>query len=170
MRHKLVIGLVILTLIFYAFAPMQRRIVSGGNTITISFDPDGNVSLDVSPAIYNFSTVYASSSETTGATTFTIWNNGTIDNMVTSAQVTTSPADLAINETAIPTDDNKFALYLIGGTASGVNAYMKSSTTIQLDSELDTGGTDTFGFNLYISNLSSNFSWQNMVITLTATG
>ena len=150
-----------------SFIPVEKQLVKAVNTITIEFDPDGNVSLDVSPSFYNFSTIYGDSSKTSGGTTFTIWNNGSEDNMVTDLQITGSPSDLTIDEDSHPSSNDNYALYLIGGTASGVNAWCKESTTIELDSDLDLSGTETFGFNLHISSLTSNYSWQSMTITLT---
>ncbi|UCB58625.1 MAG: hypothetical protein JSV67_08505 [Thermoplasmatales archaeon] len=167
-KKTLMIGLILIMLVVVSFAPVSITVIAATtDTITIEFDPQGNISIDVSPGTYNFSTFWSYSDESTGGTYFTIWNNGTADNMQTDIQITGSPASLTIDEDSEPTADDNYALYLIGGTASGINAWVKESATIQLDSDLDTTGTETFGFQLYISNITANHTWQSMTLTLT---
>ena len=162
------ICLVLSLLAIASFSPVSINVLAATtDTITITFDPQGNISIDVSPASYNFSTFWSDSNETTTGTYFTMWNNGTVDNMITDIQITTSPADLTVDEDSPPTADDNYALYLIGGTASGVNAWVLESGTIQLDSDLDLSGTETFGFKLYLSNITANHTWQTMELTLT---
>ena len=170
--RKYAIALVFLTIILMLFlAPMPiLEIVRAGNSITITFDPDSSFALDVSPSAYNLSTIYANSSESTGGATFTVWNNGTQGNMTTDIQITSGLASLSINESGDLLNDDTYAVYLIGGTISGVNNWVKQSTTIQLDNDIDMYGSKTFGFTLYVSNLSSNYSWQSLTMTLTASG
>jgi hypothetical protein len=167
-KKTLMIGLILVMLMIASFSPVTINVLAATtDTITIEFDPQGNISIDVSPGTYNFSTFWSNTSESTTGTYFTMWNNGTVDNMQTDIQITSGPASLTIDEDSIPTADDNYALYLIGGTASGVNAWVKESATIQLDSDLDRIGTETFGFTLYLSNISANHTWQSMTITLT---
>ena len=167
MKKILMIGLVISILIGLAFVPSDKQSVKAGYTITITFDPDGNVSLDVSPATYAFGTLYANSSEGTTATYFTIWNNGSMDDMQTDLQINTSPAALTVDEDSVPAAMDNYALWLDKGTVSSAEAWCKESDWIELDSDLDTTGTETFGFTLYIYGISANHSQQTLVIDLT---
>jgi len=167
-KKTLMIGLILVMLMIASFSPVTINVLAATtDTITIEFDPEGNISIDVSPGTYNFSTFWSNTSESTSGTYFTMWNNGTVDNMQTDIQITASPASLTIDEDSVPIADDNYALYLIGGTASGVNAWVRESTTIQLDSDLDRTGTETFGFTLYLSNITANHTWQSMTITLT---
>ena len=163
------IGIVVSMMLFATFSPIPISIVKAEttDTIQITFDPQGNISIDVSPDNYNFSTFWSYSNESTTGTYFTMWNNGTVDNMQTNIQITDSPADLTVDEDSSPTADDNYALYLIGGDASGIDNWVLESTTIQLDSDLDRAGTKTFGFTLYLSNITANHTWQSMNLTLT---
>jgi hypothetical protein len=169
MRIKkiLTIALVISILSIASFSPISITVLAGTTeTITIEFDPQGNISVDVNPETYNFSTFWSYSNESTTSTYFTLWNNGSVD-MQTDIQITTSPSALDVDESDVPTADDEYALYLIGGTASGINNWVQENATIQLDSLLDIAGTESFGFTLYMSNITSNHSWQTIVTTLT---
>ena len=156
-------------MLFATFSPIPISIVKAAttDTIQITFDPQGNISIDVSPANYNFSTFWSYSNESTTGTYFTMWNNGTVDNMITTIQITDSPASLTVDEDSAPVSDDNYALYLIGGDASGIDNWVLESTTIQLDSDLDRAGTKTFGFTLYMSNITANHTWQSLNLTLT---
>ena len=163
------IGAIVIMMLFATFSPIPISIVKAAttDTIEITFDPQGNISIDVSPANYNFSTFWSYSNESTTGTYFTMWNNGTVDNMITTIQITDSPADLTVDEDSPPVADDNYALYLIGGDASGIDNWILESTTIQLDSDLDRAGTKTFGFTLYMSNITANHTWQSLNLTLT---
>ena len=169
MKKILMIGAIVIMMLFATFSPIPISIVKAAttDTIEITFDPQGNISIDVSPNNYNFSSFWSYSNESTTGTYFTMWNNGTIDNMVTTIQITDSPADLTVDEDSPPVADDNYALYLIGGDASGIDNWILESTTIQLDSDLDRAGTKTFGFTLYMSNITANHTWQSMNLTLT---
>ena len=169
MKKTLMICIVVSMMLFATFSPIPISIVKAAttDTIQITFDPQGNISIDVSPDNYNFSTFWSYSNQSTTGTYFTMWNNGTVDNMQTTIQITDSPPQLTIDETNVPTADDNYALYLIGGTVSGLDAWVLESTTIQLDSDLDRAGTETFGFTLYMSNITANHTWQSFNLTLT---
>ena len=168
-KKILMTALVISILSITSFSPVSITVLADTtDTITITFDPQGNISIDVSPESYNFSTFWSYSNESTTTAYFTLWNNGTVDNMLTDIQITAnSPGDLTCDEDSIPTTDDYYALNLTGGTATGINHWVKESAAIQLDSDLDKSGTKTFGFTLYLSNITANHSWQTLTVTLT---
>jgi len=166
MKKIFVIGLVLCIMVCLAFAPMERQVVKAGTTITITFDPYGNVSLDVSPATWPVGVIYANSSAASGITYFNIWNNGTVDNMSTTIQITTPATNFTLNDSAIPTGFDNYSLNLTGGSISGKSAWVDDDATIELDDDLDVVGSDDFGFVLYISNITQNFSTDTIVCTL----
>ena len=153
----------------FAFAPMERQVVRGANSINIDFDPDANVTLDVAPNFYNFSQIYYNSSKATLYTYFTIWNNGTADNMSTDIQITTSPNNFTVGEDTKPTAEASYGLLLKGGTADGANQWLGESGTNDLDNDTDVGETATFGFILQVTWGNTNFSWQTIGLTLSVT-
>jgi len=167
-KKILMIALVTSILSIASFSPISITVLAGTtDTITITFDPQGNISIDVSPETYDFSTFWSYSDESTGGTYFTLWNNGTVDNMQTDIQITTSPANLCVDYNNTPTADNYYGLNLTGGTATGINYWVQEDATIQLDSDLDRSGTKTFGFTLYLSNITVDHAEQTLVVTLT---
>jgi hypothetical protein len=169
-KKILMIGLVIAMTIFATFAPISITVLAAdSDDITITFNPAGNVSIDVSPGYYNFSTIYASSSKLTTTSYFTIWNNGTINNMDTDATISTKPANFNIDADSPPTGNDKYALLALQGSISSAPWFDEAPTYVNLDSDIDMGGSDTFGLRLYISNVTSNFTWQTMVVTLRGT-
>ena len=167
-KKILTIALVTSILSIASFSPISITVLAATtDTITITFDPQGNVSLDVFPEEWNLSTVWSYSNESTTNNYFTLWNNGTVD-MQTDIQITTSPANLCVEyNISEPTTDNYYALNLTGTTISGKNHWVQELAAIQLDSDIDASASDTFGFTFYLSNITTNHSWQTLVVTLT---
>jgi len=167
----LVIGLVISLLSIAPIAPTTITVFAATtDTVTITFDPQGNMSIDVGPATWNLSTMWADSNESSGPNYFTIWNNGTTDNMLTEARITTTPAGLTVEESGFGASpaDNRYALQVIAGSVSDT-PWVAESVYRQIDSEIDMGQSDNFGLNMYMSNITTNLSWQTMVVTLRGT-
>jgi hypothetical protein len=168
-KKILMIGLVIAVMIFATFAPIPITVLAAdSDTITITFDPQGNVSFDVSPGSYNFSTIWAGSSKATTVSYFTIYNNGTTNNMTTDIMITDDPNNLAVDEDSPPTGNDAYALRVLAGSVSDT-PWVKESGYVDLDSDIDQGGSNNFGLRLYVSNLTQNFTWQTMVVTLRGT-
>ena len=168
-KKILMIGLVIAMTIFATFAPISITVLAAdSDTITITFNPAGNISIDVYPGSYNFSTIWAGSSKATTVTYFTVYNNGSIGNMVSSIEVTDDPENLAPDEDSPPTGNDAYALRVLAGSVSDT-PWVKESGWAQLDSDIDKGGSDQFGLRLYVSNLTQNFTWQHMVVTVRGT-
>ena len=163
------IGLVLFLMVFATCAPMSITVWAGTtDTITLTFDPMGNISIEVAPESYDFGTIWASSGKPTASNYFTIWNNGTINNMDTDILITDDPDDLAVNETAPPGGVDYYSLLVLQGSVSAA-PWVKESDWSDLDSDIDMGGTDNFGLCLYISNISQNWTQQTMVVTLMGT-
>ena len=164
----LMIALVASILSIASFSPISITVLAGTtDTITITLDPQGNISLDVFPEEWNLSTVWSYSNESTTNNYFTLWNNGTVD-MQTDIQITTSPALLHVEyNISEPTTDNYYALNLTGATISGKNHWVQELVAIQLDSSIVASASDTFGFTFYLANITANHTWQTLVVTLT---
>lgn len=166
-KKILMIALVISILSIASFSPISITVLAGTtDTITITFDPQGNISLDVFPEEWNLSIVWSYSNESTTNNYFTLWNNGSVD-MQTDIQITTSPADLYLDYNNTPTADNYYGLNLTGATISGRNHWVQETAAIQLDSNIVASASVTFGFTFYLSNITANHTWQTLVVTLT---
>ena len=168
MNKIFVIGLVLGMLVCFSFAPMERQVVKGANTnIEITFNPDGNVSLYVSPDSYNYTIIYANSTKTTPTFTyFTIWNNGSAENMNVDAQITDDPDDMIIDSSGPPDAIDEYSMQIRSATCSGDLNWLNNGGTVELDNDLDTAGSKSFGLDLYIWGLAANYSWQSLNITL----
>jgi len=167
-KKILMIALVASILSIASFSPISITVLAGlTDTITITLDPQGNVSLDVFPEEWNLSICWSYSNESTTINYFTLWNNGSVD-MQTDIQITTSPENLHVDyNQSEPTTDDYYALNLTGSTISGKNHWVREDTTIQLDSNIAASASDTFGFTFYLANISANHTWQTLVVTLT---
>ena len=166
-KKSILVSMVIGIMLLATFGPMPMKVAQAAltDTIRITFDPSGNVSIDISPDDYNFSSFWSFSNDSTPTDHFTMWNNGTVDHMQTTIQVTDSPESLTIVEKQ-PTADDNYGLYLTGAVSNNGN-WLKESSTIVLDSDLDRAGTETFGFILYMSNITTNHYWQSLNLTIT---
>jgi hypothetical protein len=169
-KRILIILLVITMITFATFAPVSKIVYAGTtDTITITFDPDGNSSIDISPNSYAFGSVWANASAQTNNNYFTIWNNGSGGDMVADAQVTTDAANLnnAIDATGTQTDDT-YSLRIRRGAVSN-STYISEHYYAQVDSQLSKGSPENFGFRLTISNITSNITSQTVVVTFRGT-
>jgi hypothetical protein len=163
---KLITVIIFLIMILVTFSPYPSTVYAAlTDTITVTFDPEGNVSIEVSPSTYDFGTIYTDSSESTTATYFTIWNNGTIDNMFTDIRITSGTTNFTIDDDSEPASDDNYAVKVLQGSVDH-NPWIAESTYRDLDDDIDRVGSDNFGITLYISNITSEFSEDGFTITL----
>jgi hypothetical protein len=162
------ISFIITLLIFVAFAPLPSTVYAATtDTIDITFDPEGNVSIEVSPTSYAFGTVWAGDSKPTSTHSyFTIWNNGTIDNMFTDIRISNGAADLSLDDDSVPSSDNYYSIRVLQGSVSE-NPWL-ATTNRDLDGDLDRSGSDNFGLRVYIAEITQDWNSQSVEITLTA--
>lgn len=154
-------------MLFASFTPMSK-IVSADDTVDIYFQITGNMTIEVSPASWNFSTVYANSSVSTADNQFTIWNNGTVDNLTIDAIISANVlGDLNCSESGPPTLTDSYALQGLTGTVDSTPWYKNSSYSI-IDNDLVKGVPEYFGLTLYAGNISTNTSWETLTITYRA--
>ena len=167
-KKILIIGLVITTLLFASFTPTTKIVLADDeDTVVIEFKIQGNITIEVSPGTYNFTTIWANTSKATSATYFTIYNNGTIGELLIEANITTPPSNPALTCSAgVPSVTDSYALQGLQGTVSDTPWY-SDSAYVTVDSSLDPG-SETFGLKLYAGNVSANTSWESMTITYRA--
>jgi len=159
----------VLSMLVLAFvSPPNIMRVSGNDTITVTFDPDGNVSLDVWPATWAAGTVYANSSKATTAAYFTLANNGTVNGMYTDIKVTSGAAAMNIYDgQCIDVGKNDYYSINASGTISN-QTFIHTGEYRNIDDNLAKGSTKTFGLTIYLSNLTTNLTGRTVVITLQA--
>ena len=165
-KKKIAIIALIITIMFFTnFTPMSK-IVSADDTVDIYFQITGNMTIEVSPASYNFTQVYANSSKSTATNTFTIWNNGTVDNLTIDAIIAYA-GTLTISESAPPTLTDSYALQGLTGTVDSTPWYKESGYAI-IDNDLARGTPEYFGLKLYAGNITANTAWETLTITYRA--
>ena len=166
MRIRKIIVLLISVMVITAITPLALAATS--DIITVTFDPQGAIDLDVWPETANFSTVTFSSESnwpTEGATdtTYTLYNNGTIDaDVYIFSNTTTDTGDMTLNNTGNPAQD-EYSLNVTGSNAQQIT----NANTSWVNSLTGGGGTVTFGINLELGGGSTDFGWQKTRINIT---
>ena len=164
--EKLLLAGIVVMLVLAVATPQIT--MAADDTILVTFDPSGSVSLDVAPEFLNFSTVTANSNEESG-TTFTIWNNGTIA-MKTDCETnySTDEGDLDCYGDGTP-GYNNFSLRFTSTTMDGNNAYISntSASRTNLDLSLLATGSETFKISIYLGYLYDDYGWQTTLVNFT---
>jgi hypothetical protein len=164
-RKKLAIGLVI-AMLFAIITPMPMTTVFAAttDTLTCTFDPEGNISIEISPASYDFGTIWANEWKNTSSSAFTLYNNGT-SSMDTGINVSTSPTNFTIDNTGACNSDDQFGVYTYGLDSDGWLDTADAGGT-SFDTAIVAGGSKTFGLNMTIGNITSNFGQDSFVVTV----
>lgn len=172
LRKILMIGLIVVLLFIASAAPISINVWAGGSTtdtIVITLNPIGNVSIEVAPAAWAIGNMWAVSKATSGANHYTIYNNGTVD-MQTVIQKTSTDQDIAIDEAGIwPGADNQYTIMVRADSNcenKGFNVRGAAGNN-SLDTDIDPNQSDTFGLQLRLSNITNDWASQTITITLT---
>jgi hypothetical protein len=169
----------VLLIALFMIGALTTPVVFSATTdkLQISFDPDGDIDIDVNFANYNISDqvgpVLADSWTNTTGSTFTIYNNGTVA-MDTQIQTNTSTdqGDMDLNASGTPPAQDEYAIN-ITGLSNGwpVDTFVHIAYGVEFDQSLaPDGGTATFDLCLRIGpSLSANHSLQNTTLNFTGT-
>ena len=133
------------------------------DSISITFNPSGNIDLDISPQSADVGVVGAGSSAGTAANYFTLYNNGTVgmDTQI-EANSTTDSGNLTLDGDGSPGLDY-FSLYVTGNCP---NQYI-SSTPANWKQDLAPGGSETFGITVYLGQISMDYGQEKVTINVT---
>ena len=132
------------------------------DTVIITFDPEGDIDIDVNLSEYNFTSVVAGIWSNTTGGTFTLYNNGTIPmDTEIRTNASTDEGDMDLNESDIPPQMDEYAIYIEG---LDFQNYLNSSYTIDFDQGLNPSESKTFDICLLLGNISTNHSWQTTTI------
>jgi len=163
MRKKLVICLVI-AVIFATVTPMSITTVLAATEdhVTVTFNPTGNISIEISPPTYDFGAIYAEGWVNTSGTTFTIYNNGSVG-MDTEIKTngTTESTNFTLDTTGATIEliDN-FALQTNGLDS---DAWLTSGYS-NVDTDIAADASTSFDLRLHIGNISENFGQEQVRI------
>lgn len=139
-------------------------VLADETSISITFDPDGSVDIDVTPKSYAFGVIQAGDWKNTTGSTFTIYNNGTIamDTQIKS-NASTDSTQMTLDIDGNPGTD----AYSIFTDNLDTDGYITTAYGADFDSALLGGGSKGFDLHLNIGDyLSSNFTTQTTTIYL----
>jgi hypothetical protein len=133
------------------------------DSVVITFDPNGDIDIDVNLGFYNFSSVIAGMWANSTGGTFTLYNNGSVpmDTQI-KTNATTDSTELSLNASGVPPQQDEYAIYIDG---LDVENYLTTAYNLEFDQGLASNDLKTFDICLLLGvNLSANFSWQTTTI------
>ena len=151
-------------MILVAFTPYV--LAATEDTVIITFDPQGDIDIDVNISAYNFSGILANTFKETSGGWFLLWNNGTV-NMNTEIRTngSTDEGDMDLNlSTAAPGTD-EYSILITG--LNTLDQYVNNTYGFygNYSTNLLPNDNDAFDIRLTIgTNLSANHSWQTTTI------
>jgi len=171
-ENVLIIYLVISMFIFAFLTP----VVFGGahsDYIYVTFTPTGDIDLDVTIGTATFGnvaagTVNATPTEGATASTYTLYNNGTVAaHVYIFSNATTTSGEWTLDNDGTPAVDN-FCLKRWNSTGGGI-VYIQNTNTSWIASLAGAGGTKLFGLTLQLGNSSGSsvLDAQNTRINIT---
>ena len=160
---KIVLAVLISMMWITTLTPM---VLAVNTKISVTFDPNGTVTLDVWPNSWAVGVIMAGTNYASAAAAFTVWDNGTISMYVQlQTNSTSDPVGSGMTYTAGAPGSNAFALNTTGFTTTNTYIPVGSWTTYHtLDA---TAGVDskTFGLKITIGGtLTTNYTSQKIQI------
>jgi len=161
MQFKNIYGILVIIMILAGFTPLVWAATE--DSVVITFDPEGNIDIDISYASYNYSTVPANTWKNTTGGYFTLYNNGSVpmDTQI-KTNATTDETDMSLNASGVPPSTDEYAIYIEDLDFPG---YLTTAYGVEFDQSLNPDDSKTFDICLLLGvNLSANFSWQTTTI------
>jgi len=164
MEIRKIIALLITTLILAAFTPYV--LAASEDYLIITFDPQGDIDIDVNNLTYNFSGILANSYKETSGGWFLLWNNGTVAmNTEIKSNATTDEGDMRLNTSASAPGTDEYSILISG--LNTLTQYVNTSYSLygNYSTNLLPDDNDAFDIRLTIgTNISANHSWQTTTI------
>jgi hypothetical protein len=161
MKFKKIYVILVTSIFVAAFTPLV--LAASEDSVVITFDPNGDIDIDISLASYAFGSIYANQWSNTTGGTFTLYNNGTVamDTQI-KTNATTDSAQMSLNASGVPPGTDKYAIYISG---LDVGNYLTTAYSLEFDQGLLPADSKTFDICLRLgTNLSANFTTQTTTI------
>jgi hypothetical protein len=158
--NKFFIISAILLLFLSTFSPLI--LAATEDNVRVTFNPDGNIDIDITPASYDFGSTVAGVWTNSSGSYFTLYNNGTVpmDTQIRT-NATTEETDMTLNTTGSPGLDE----YSFNTSGLSNDMWFPSSYGLESDTSLASGSSKGFDICLLIgTSLSANHSTQNTTI------
>ena len=161
-NNKLYVFLIAI-MILAAFMPITFGATE--DSVLITFDPDGNIDIDISHPTYDFGSFVAETWSNSTNSYFTLYNNGTVamDTDVKSND-TTDEGDMKLNETSSAPGLNEYSIKIIDMDQPDQYVNNTYGHYGYYDTALAASGSETFGISLYLGTISANHTGQNVTI------
>lgn len=155
---KVIISFFISLLVVIALTP--AALAGTTDQVTITFDPAGFISIDVSPNALDFGTIIIGGSKT-HASALTVYNNGTsnMNTYVTSSNAT----DMVCDNDGSPAA-NYFSVRAVNGSCDLCDGYITFGG-VQLDSSIaNSGGSEDLYVEIILGAGTSDHGAQTMYL------
>ena len=149
-------------MIICAFTPLV--FAASEDSVIITFDPDGNIDINVSHVSYDYGSVQANSWANSTGDYFTLYNNGTVamDTQI-KTNATTDSGNMTLNASGVPPGQDQYAIFIQG---LDVENYLTNAYALEFDTVLLPADSKTFDICLLLgTNLSANFTQQTTTIS-----
>lgn len=157
------------TMLIAAITPLVYAAHS--DTIVVTFDPSGDIDLEVWPATANFTAVTFDTGvnwPTEGGTdtSYTLYNNGSqAADIYIFSNTTTDSADMSLEDVPGNIGTDEYCLNVTGSDAQQITGSNVSWSGVLNGGE----ATRTFGINLLLGDGTADFGWQTTTINITGT-
>lgn len=146
-------------------AATQLVMAATEDSLVITFDPDGEIDIDVHNATYAFGSAISGTWTNTTASYFTLYNNGTVamDTEIRTNLTTDPPSNMSLNLSGVAPGQDEYAIKVVGLT---IEQYLNSTYAHygEYDQSLNPNDDKQFGLSLFLGNLSANHSVQTTTI------
>jgi len=160
---KILFTCLVSSMVIIATSPLVMAATE--DSVIITFDPDGDIDIDVNLSSYNFSSVLSSAWTNTTGNTFTLYNNGTVAmNTQIKTNLTTDETNMSLNLSTAPPGQDQYAIYIEGLNA--MDQYVNSTYALYgfYSQNLNPDDNEVFDICLLLGNLSANHTLQTTTI------
>ena len=157
---KIVLTFLVSAMVIASTTPLVMAAIE--DNVHITFDPDGSIDIDVSPASYDFGSAVAGIWTNSSASYFTLYNNGTVpmDTQIKS-NVSTDETTMTLNTAGNPGLDE----YSFNTSGLSNDMWVPNSYGTASDTSLNPGNSQGFDICLLLgTSLSANHTTQNTTI------
>jgi len=169
MRKIFLIELIAVMLIMAITSPTIVEVGKAANDIvTVTFNPSGNLTIEISKATWNAGSLYIDQSANTTTYNYTAYNNGTVV-WANLYIVAATGQDMTLVASFTGSSD-EFMMFA-NGTGTDLTTWTEIHTNQTLETAVAISGTETFGLKITMDSVfTSDWGSQTSEVTLTALG
>ncbi|HUT00066.1 MAG TPA: hypothetical protein VMY59_07105 [Candidatus Thermoplasmatota archaeon] len=143
---------------------LTPMVLADETSISVTFDPDGVIDIDVTPKTYDFGSIQPGAWSNTTANYFTIYNNGTLSmDTQFKTNATTDSTNLTLDADGSPGLDS----YSFQTNGLDTDGYITAAYAVEQDTGITAGTNKVCGLCLNMgSSISQNWTSQRTTIYL----